>query len=390
MSLADLYADLNPDPWRSENDFSQEIRKAHEVMLYPFSHDPERREALGNWLQGKHQPCLFGRIAAKHNGISFCFLTTEDLLKSDEHVREKIDHARKLWKRRALRGEPRHGFFLSVCDQKVALANPDEALRRFALHIQTLAGWAGRDDINNNEIIDEWIYLQHPESKAISKFTFSVDFFASAADGRWWQDHRVPGGLAFTANSLGHMVRHQEWFGNATGQIEWALRSAMLTIEQAAKDAPHCPATYLIDESHGRPIRPYNWTEATPPPALEKLRGKDCGSYAGYLHTDHAVRSEFFEPHVAPSTKDEPYLMDFAYIFDPSNPDYGPFMAGVEVDEDEVRAELGRPEEMRTIADDGTSEPPTFRAAHITRKIEEALAVTRTWRLSDEEEATLR
>jgi hypothetical protein len=63
--------------------------------------------------------------------------------------------------------------------------------------------------------------------------------------------------------------------------------------------------------------------------------------YGGFLHTDHAVRLESFQPHEVPATKDEPYLMDFKYIFDPTDADNRLFMRGESVTEAEVEAELG-------------------------------------------------
>jgi hypothetical protein len=164
LSLSELYGQLTPDPLRSQRAFSEDIALANVVLHDPFARDPERRMALEYWLQGNHQPCPFGRLAAKRKGIHYCFLTVENLLKSDDHVRNRIADSRRLWKQRALRGEPRHGFLLAVCDRKVACANPDEALRQFAIRLQQLAGWVGRADMRDNEIVDEWLYLQHPET----------------------------------------------------------------------------------------------------------------------------------------------------------------------------------------------------------------------------------
>lgn len=388
-TLADLYARLTKDLTRTASEgFSEDIRNAHGGMLDRFAIDPERRRAMEAWLQGNHQPCLFGRIAAKKNSLDYCFLTVEDLTQSDDHVRNKIATSRRIWKHRALRGESRHGFLLSVCDEKVALARPDDAMLRFALRLQQLAGWIGRsvvNDNNNNDVVDEWLYLKNPLNGQIVKFTFSVDFFATAGDKLWWHDHRVPGGMAFTANSLGHMVRHQEWYGAKSDRTEWALQTAMLTISSAAKHVPHGPATYLRDETHG-PLRPYTWTDATRPSDQEKLKGKDCGSYGGYLHTDHAVRPEFFRPQVIPAYLDTPYLMDFAYIFDSDSSDHARFMIGEAVTEEEVYAEIGRPGDLLTIgissAEGATGQT---RPREIGLRIEEALARCDRWRLTDEE-----
>src|SRR5262249_52483422 len=155
--------------------------------------------------------------AASLRRMHYCFLGPRDLVRSDDYIRSKIADARKLWKYRALDGIPEHGFMLSICDRRVAYAQPDEALLEFALHVQRLAGWQGRLDCRGNEIVDEWVYLRHPSTEDVVKFTFSVDFFASAADGKWWHDHRVPGGIAFTANSLGHMARWMEWYDGKGG-----------------------------------------------------------------------------------------------------------------------------------------------------------------------------
>ena len=83
---------------------------------------------------------------------------------------------------RALRGEPRHGFMLVVCDPKVCKANPDQMLYQFALHLQRLAGWRTQPESRGNDIVYEWLYLRDPKTTEIVKFTFSVDFFAAAGD----------------------------------------------------------------------------------------------------------------------------------------------------------------------------------------------------------------
>jgi hypothetical protein len=157
----------------------------------------------------------------------------------------------------------------------------------------------------------------------------------------------------------------------------------MLTINAAKKDLPHGPATYLLDETHGRSIRPYPWTGATKPSDAERLKGKDCGSYGGFLHTDHAVRTEFFEPHDVPPTKEQPYLMDFTYIFDDKTADNKLFMEGEVVKEEDVTAELGGPEDMRFIAADKQELAPTPPPAGAVTRIEEIMGICKAWRLSD-------
>ncbi len=81
--------------------------------------------------------------------------------------------------------------------------------------------------------------------------------------------------------------------------------------------------------------------------------------------------------------------MDFTYIFDTASPDHGPFMIGETVDEASVLTEIGHPDDLRTIAavpGPTAAGPPAYRRS---KRIEEALAICRTWELTDEEEREL-
>src|SRR5207244_249132 len=75
------------------------------------------------------------------------------------------------------------------------------------------------------------------------------------------------------------------------------------------------------------------------------LAGKDWTRYEGLLHTDHAVREEFFlEREIAP-TASRPYLMDFTYLYDPNQPDFEEFSRGKLFTDEEVYSEIGHPED---------------------------------------------
>src|SRR5262249_42747389 len=126
----------------------------------------------------------------------------------------------------------------------------------------------------------ESLFLERPDDRELFSFSIGIDFFASQGDGRWWQDHRVPGGIAFTANSVGHMGRYREWYEHKTNQEEWLLATAMGTIDLAA-DTQYGRATWLRDISaDGRPILP-----DVPCPfsnfenLKQSLRGKDWTRY---------------------------------------------------------------------------------------------------------------
>ena len=87
--------------------------------------------------------------------------------------------------------------------------------------------------LKGNSITSDYLYLKNPVDGAFVGFRFNADFFACAGDGRWWRDHRFPGGIAFTANSTGHMIATREWYESKSESRSWALKQAMFTIANA-------------------------------------------------------------------------------------------------------------------------------------------------------------
>ena len=75
------------------------------------------------------------------------------------------------------------------------------------------------------------------------------------------------------------------------------------------------------------------------------LEGKDWTRYEGVLHTDHAVREEFFLDREVAPTASKPYLMDFTYLYDKKQEDFREFTGGKPFSVEEVFAETGRPED---------------------------------------------
>lgn len=90
-----LLTKLTPDPWRSEVGFSKDIEETNQTLFSSSSVD-EMIGAINKWLFN-NQPCLFGKIAARRNLLSYCILTEDDLCKSDGEIREKIQGARLNW-----------------------------------------------------------------------------------------------------------------------------------------------------------------------------------------------------------------------------------------------------------------------------------------------------
>lgn len=328
-SVKTLMMNLKEDPWRKQIPFSPDIQEANKIILSDFASDAEKSEALGLWLR-RNQPCIFGRIAASDR-MHYCILSTSDLYSSDNDIKAKIISELLLWKRRcALNEKPEHGFMLLVADEKICAATPDDNLRRLACRIRELWGCKVERSANDNDIAWESTYLETPFQKDnFAVFTFSLDYFGSQGDQRWWHDHRVPGGIAFTANSLGHMIRYREWYENKVDQIEWGLQTAMLTVANAADVPPSGKAIWLKPLKDGRP---FNATVPVCPfskinSLKQQLQDKDWSQYRGWLSTDHSIRwGEFFNsgPERPKSAKE--WNQDLTYIYDATKPDWSKFM----------------------------------------------------------------
>lgn len=355
-TVAELFDRLNGDTRRIKHPFSDDLLQANALLHNTAATDEEMAECLSLWCQHR-QPCQFGRVAAKQRRIHFCFL--REIAVSgwgDVEIGERIREEKRLWKQRAAFNPERaaHSLVIVVASPRVALAAPDQQLRAFCDRILELAEWENnsRGVRRRNSVTSDYLYLRNPTDRRLYGFQFNADFFACAGDGRWWHDHRFPGGIAFTANSTGHMMRFRDWFQGKEQNESWALKQAMLTIRNAAptrsadstNPSDRGLATWLrpLDE-RGRPL-----VEAIPCPLANMpsvLEGKDWTRYEGVLHTDHAVREEFFLDREIAPTASRPYLMDFTYLYHDKQREFDEFTGGKPFLDDEVYAEIGFPED---------------------------------------------
>lgn len=201
-SVATLISELTPDPWRSEVGFSQDVADAQR-RLFDAKSVAECSDALSDWLQ-KHQPCLFGRIAARAGFLSYCILTPHDLAESDQVIHDKIQAARTAWTKDGFNGT-KNGFIILAVSDRIATATPGESLKELAIRICSLYLV---DDIVADKVFHDEIWLEKPgREPATWKWLAGVNYFSAQGDKRWWQDHRIPGGMAFSVNSVGHMVK---------------------------------------------------------------------------------------------------------------------------------------------------------------------------------------
>jgi hypothetical protein len=356
MSLRDLYQALKPDKWRRGHKFSKDIDVVNEVLFDTYATPGDRKEMVLSWFQ-RHQPCLFGRVAASSSSLHLCILTETDFLtRSDRQVKEIIKRELLEWKRRSARpteesGSPAHGFVLLAASRHLAYAAPDEHLYALACRLRDV--WGCRMTKGSAGTTHwETLYLQNPEDGQYVQFTFTVDFFGAQGDGRWWHDHRSPGGILFTANSIGYMQKYRELYQELKDQQDWVLQTAMLTIHKAAQ-TEYGKATRLKKLGPGkRPFLEDIPCPFTKPEALKThLTDKDWTRYAGYLHTDHSIRPEFFHEDPAPiaDITEGEYLQDFTYLYHAGAPDHAKFVAGNNISEKDVFKALGPVSEWNKI-----------------------------------------
>ena len=137
------------------------------------------------------------------------------------------------------------------------------------------------------------------------------------------------------------MKAFMDWYAEPNRDHgDWALTQAMMTIARSHATKPDVAGA---ESEKGRPggrtgdvasrlekgREPVVARLACP---LEKvptqLAGKDWTKYEGLLHTDHAVREEFFDGRSEPITSHKPPFMDFTYLYDSTQPDFTEFSAG--------------------------------------------------------------
>jgi len=184
--------------------FSKEVKDANGVLLDSSQDDETRITCLNEWIQ-KHQPCLFGTMAAGPSDlISYCFLYDDDLSLPDEEIKTKIQAARKGWKLDAFEGL-KSALVLVAISPNIITASPGKDLMALALRLCSLY----LDDqlpVQPDERRQDEILLRLLGTLNAQWFAVGVDFFSVQGDRRWWHDHRFPGGIAFVMNSPGHMA----------------------------------------------------------------------------------------------------------------------------------------------------------------------------------------
>lgn len=336
--VAGLYQKLTTDSLRADLGFSSDFHDTNEAIVNSKSHS-DAEGHLAAWLH-RSQPCLFGRVSAKLDRIHYCVLMENDLLGDDESIKRKIQQARRAWTRAAFEGR-KSAFVVLAASEKLAHAAPDISMNRLAQRLCSL--YLLEENIANDVIYTDEVFLEKPDGeRATWKWLAGVNFFAAAGDRRWWQDHRVPGGIGFSVNSVGHLVKSgallQELnelipessplISTKIESLEKALEFAMRTIWNASTAASG-KATELL------PLGDTSQLPVTKCPAeLPRfLQDKNYCAYRGYYHTDVTLPSDYFLPDVTRSNRIAPVDLDFTYLFGDhvDNPAYDTMGMGLRI-----------------------------------------------------------
>lgn len=164
----------------------------------------------------------------------------------------------------------------------------------------TQAPWL-RFEIHHDELILE--IRDGTQVAERRQWKVGVNYFSAQGDGRWWSDHRIPGGMAFSMNSVGHMARTRaeqvlaRWGAPAIAEVArkrlvyWALPTAMKTIGPNATDGVR--GTWLVEYG--------TFEQDVEPPTFEmrerwfrELAGYSHNGYHGRYHTDETIPSDYF------------------------------------------------------------------------------------------------
>lgn len=329
--VADLISKLKPDAWRESIGFSDDLNYSNETIWASQKDERAVADELRKWLT-KGQPCLFGKAASARDLISFCVLSESDLARSDEAIRDKIQDSRLRWLADANDGS-KSGFIILAISPMIAHAVPSEDVKQLA---KRLAFLYLEIDIQEDHVHLDEIFLTKPGRRqdVVWRWDVGVNYFCAQGDRRWWHDHRIPAGLAFSMNSVGHMVKaaqlsetekksYQELSlepedipASNIQSLAKALELAMKTISKAA-DTAWGKATELLPLS--------SHSENLPKCPIElpaDLRDKNHCEYQGYYHTDYSLPAEYFVPDPWKPQDPPTYALDFTYLFhdDIANP----------------------------------------------------------------------
>jgi len=338
------------DTFRQTTPFSRDITSTNAVLFDPRYNNRAKVSAYRNWLEtAPNQPCVFGRVAAKNKNIFICLLEEDEILRmprGDEDLASVIQDYRQAWKRHALDALS-SSFVIVLVSKWIVTKEPNEQLKEICRRLMEL--YMQVQHIADDTFLaeQEYVFLRQKDSASktrLLKFSTLPNIFCAQGDGRWWHDHRTPGGIMITSNALGHFVysRSGKFEMDDSAKIT-ALESAMRTINNAYKGSSsrgkrllkHCPATFLLAMKEG---------ETSPLKETSDFKRFSADHYHGYFHTDYLIPSVFFQKAEDPKGLSVYDNLTFRYIYDSDidAKEHRELMTGVDAKWYEVNRDLDR------------------------------------------------
>lgn len=335
------------DQFRKRQGFSEDIEATQAVLFNPRYDKRRKIKAFRQWLE-INQPCVFGRVAAKNKNVFVCLLEEHEVLRmrrGDEDLRDTIQDYRQAWKRHALEGLS-SSFLILLVSRSLVTKEPNVQLKQICRRLMELYMEIEpiKDDTYRTQ--QEYLFLRLPhqdEPSTILSFSTLPNIFCSQGDGRWWHDHRTPGGVLITSNALGHFAYSRKKSSNLETKDKLKhLENAMRTINNAYRGRPnqkaklkHCPATYLIPNKEG---------EVSPLWETSGFRDYSADHYEGYFHTDHLIPSVYFKKDRDPKKLKLYDNLTLRYIYDPEvDPEeHAELMTGVKTKAYDVKRNMDR------------------------------------------------
>jgi len=332
-----------PDRFRQQHPFSEDVEGLHAILFNPRYSKRRKRSAYKGWLES-NQPCVFGRVAAKNKFVFICLLEEDEILRmrrGDDDLRETIQDHRQVWKRHALEGLS-SSFVILLLAKSLVDKEPGDALKEVCRRLLEL--YMEVEPIPDDTILPQREYVFLRRKSKVLKFSTLPNIFCSQADGRWWHDHRTPGGVMITSNALGHFAYARPGLDVLAEKDKVLnLENAMRTISNAfpgpggrkPRGLVHCPATWLARRKEG---------EASPLRETSAFNNCSPDHYGGYFHTDHLIPSAFFRKERDPKDLATFDNLSFRYIFDAvADPmDHAELMVGIDAGWYEVRRSMDR------------------------------------------------
>jgi hypothetical protein len=299
VHLAEMLLDMKfrgpEDRFRKTRPFSEDIEASHAILFSPQYDRRRKITAYRRWLE-TNQPCVFGRVAAKNKNVFICLLEEHEILRmkgGDDDLQQTIQDHRQVWKRHALEGLS-SSFLIVLVSRTLTNKEPGDRLKEICRRLLEL--YMEIDPIEDDTFRTqrEYVFLKKSQAARESKllkFSTLPNVFCAQADGRWWHDHRTPGGIMITSNALGHFIYSRSGTANIQEKEKiLALEHAMRTINNAYRGPSrgkikHCPATFLLPIKDG---------EISPLREGSEFRKYSADHYQGYFHTDHLIPSVFF------------------------------------------------------------------------------------------------